>query len=611
MKSPKPALPLIEESPSARLDSQVHATAARFTNGLSPIALSLAWADWALHLAASPGRQLELTKLAWQQGLDLASKWSDTVVNSTEQLSHAALDGDVGAGIAPSRNDAQDGAKGQGAEKPGGAKSINGALEKTLKDGWDQGMHAAQAWWEEATKVRGISPHHQQLNDFMVRQVFAMAEPANWLASHPEVLEAAWKSGGQNFLQGGKNFLDDVRKRAGLQTHEQVSQFVVGKNIAVTPGKVVYRNHLVELIQYTPQTTEVYREPVFIVPSWIMKYYILDLQQHNSMVRYLVQQGHTVFILSWHNPDESDRELGMNDYLQQGIFEVLTEIGRLTDKAPVHAVGYCLGGTLLAIAVAALSRDAHVHGFAHMPPVKSMSLLAAQTDFSEPGEMGVLIDDSQVQMIEDLMADTGYMTGAQMAGSFQFLNSRDLVWSKRLNEYLLGVRESGTDMMAWNADVTRLPARMHGEYLHQFFLENALAEGRYQVENLPVSLLDIRIPVFVVGTVRDTVSPWQSVYKIHRLTRTNVTFLLTSGGHNAGIVSEPGHPHRSFQVHTQDAHEAVHSAQAWEKTAEHHEGSWWPAWDAWIAGQSGPLQKPPHMPRGKPAPGEYVFRRFE
>jgi polyhydroxyalkanoate synthase len=611
MKTTKSDLSSTEESPSTQLDRQVHATAARFSMGLSPIALGLAFTDWALHLASSPGRQLELAELAWQRTLELSGKLSDTVLEHADHLGHAVMTGDILASAAPKPpvND-------KGRTETASAASVpempvvGAVLEKTTKDTWNAGMQAAQAWWHEATKVRGVSQHHQQMNDFMIRQMFAMTEPANWPASHPEVLEQAFKSGGQSILQGGKNFLDDLSEQAGFKRHNDVGQFQVGKNLAMTPGKVVYRNHLVELIQYTPQTAQVFHDPVLIVPSWIMKYYILDLQQHNSMVRYLVQQGHTVFILSWHNPDESDRELGMNDYLQQGIFDVLTAIAGITDKAPVHAVGYCLGGTLLSIAVAALARDAKVKGFAAMSPVKSMTLLAAQTDFSEPGEMSVLIDDAQVDLIEDLMADSGYMTGAQMAGSFQFLNSRDLVWNKRMNEYLLGVRDSGTDMMAWNADVTRLPARMHGEYLHQFFLENALAEERYLVEDVPVSLLDIRIPVLVVGTVRDTVSPWKSVYKIHRLTRTDVTFILTSGGHNAGIVSEPGHANRSYQILTQAATATVKSPPAWEKAATRLEGSWWTAWDQWLAKQSGDKVKPPRMPKGDAAPGSYVYRRF-
>ncbi|MEN9864842.1 MAG: putative poly-beta-hydroxybutyrate polymerase PhbC, partial [Pseudomonadota bacterium] len=393
-------------SPASLLDSRLHAAAARFTMGLSPIAMGLSLVDWGLHLAAAPGRQMELGNLALQHACELGQQWSQAWINQTQS-------------------------------------AIGGETDAALPDNqWQESMNKVQNWWQQATRVRGVSPHHQQMNEFMLRQMFAMLEPANWPWSHPETIKTAIATGGQSLLQGGENLLHDLRQKAGFGVHEEVNQYRVGENIAVTPGHVVYRNHLVELIQYTPQTKKVHPEPVFIVPSWIMKYYILDLSPHNSMVNYLVQQGHTVFILSWHNPDENDRMLGLNDYLQQGIFDVLVEINKLCKQAPVHTVGYCLGGTLLAIAMAALSRLERVTGFEAMAPVKSMTLLAAQTDFSEPGEMGVLIDDSQVQMIEDLMAEQGYMSGAQMAGSFQFLNSRDLVWNKRLREYLLGVRDS-------------------------------------------------------------------------------------------------------------------------------------------------------------------------
>lgn len=576
MKQNDPAIKAETPEPSATslLDSRLHAAAARLTMGLSPIAMGLAMTDWSLHLAAAPGRQIELANLALKSGMEVTQHWGASWLASGQ--SESGNSGNAG--------------------KP--------------DNQWQASMEKVHDWWRQATHVRGVTPHHQQVNEFMINQIFAMAEPANWPLTHPEAIKAAILSGGQSLLKGGENLIADLQKKIGLGAPEEVSQYRVGENIAATPGHVVYRNHLVELIQYTPQTKTVHPEPILIVPSWIMKYYILDLSPHNSMVNYLVRQGHTVYILSWHNPDKSDRMLGMNDYLQQGIFDVLTELTKYTKQVPVHTVGYCLGGTLLAIAVAALSRPEKVPGFEGMATIKSMTLLAAQTDFSEPGEMGVLIDDSQVHMIEDLMVDKGYMSGAQMAGSFQFLNSRDLVWNKRLREYLLGVRDSGSDMMAWNEDVTRLPARMHGEYLHQFFLENALAEGQYQVEGKPVSLLDIRVPVFAVGTVRDTVSPWKSVYKIMRLTRTDITFLLASGGHNVGIVSEPGNPKASYQVQAQGGDDLVMSPAQWEENAKKQAGSWWPCWENWLAGLSGPHRAPPRVSKNsEAAPGTYVFKR--
>ncbi len=578
-------------SAGSALDSTIHAMSA--TMGLSPIALSLAWMDWGMHLASSPGRQMELTVAGLRQMQSLLA--ADMKELEKKELSEKDLD-----------------AK-EVAAKEADANGLD-AWKKwpTL---WQNGLQAAQDWCNQAAQVKGVSPHHVKMNQFFMGQMFAMMAAKNWPASNPEVWQATWASGGQNLLRGEQNWLQDqLRDQLHVPHEEGTVQYRPGKEVALTAGHVVYRNHLIELICYSPQTPEVHPEPIFIVPSWIMKYYILDLSPHNSMVNYLVQQGHQVFILSWNNPDAADRDLSMEDYLQLGIFDALQAIAKISGKAPVHAVGYCLGGTLLAIAAAALARTVKVKDADKMATLASVSLLAAQTDFAEPGEMGVLIDDSQVQMIEDLMAQTGYMTGAQMAGSFQFLNSRDLVWNKRLREYWLGVRDVGTDMMAWNADVTRLPARMHGEYLHQFFLENALAEGEYLVEGKPVSLLDIRQPLFVVGTVRDQVSPWHSVFKVLRLTRTEVTFLLASGGHNAGIVSEPGHPKRSYQIHTHPLQESTFSPEAWQQAMPVQQGSWWPAWQAWLATRSSAKRKSKPVAKQfqlQAAPGSYVMKKYD
>lgn len=552
------------ESPTAKLDRSLHAFAASFTAGLEPVAMSLAGLDWAMHLASSPGRQMELGLEAMRQ----MQQW-------LQQL--------------PPPSAAAQSAESWGEE-------------------CEQMWQSLQTWMQEATKVRGVSNHHQEMNRFFLRQAFDMWSPRNLPWCNPDIWQRALETGGASLWQGKQNWLQDVKKGAYDPQH---SDWRPGSEVAVTPGVVVYRNHLIELIRYTPQTGQVYAEPVLIVPSWIMKYYILDLSPQNSMVRYLLQQGHQVYILSWNNPDAADRDLGMEDYLHQGIFAALEVIAQIEPGVAVHSAGYCLGGTLLAIAAAALARTGQVRDVAKMSPLASVTLLAAQTDFSEPGEMGVLIDDSQVDMLEDVMAESGYMSGAQMAGAFQFLNSRDLVWNKRLREYWLGVRDAGNDMMAWNADVTRLPARMHGEYLHQFFLENALAEGQYQVEGATVSLSDIRLPMFVVGTVRDQVSPWMSVYKIIRLTRTEVCFLLASGGHNVGIVAAPGNPKSSYQVHLHQAQDKAVAVAAWREQAQSKAGSWWPEWSSWLAAHSGkqkPVRRLPTRWNLQAAPGSYVFK---
>jgi polyhydroxyalkanoate synthase len=352
-----------------------------------------------------------------------------------------------------------------------------------------------------------------------------------------------------------------------------------------------------------------------IVPSWIMKYYILDLSPHNSMVRYLVGEGHTVYMLSWRNPDAEDHDLSMDDYLRLGIFEPLRALGKLHGKAQgVHAMGYCLGGTLLAIAAAALARDGGRNGTGELPPLKTLTLLAAQTDFSEPGELGLFIDESQVGYLDEITRGQGYLSGEQMAGSFQFLHSRDLVWSRRMREYLLGEREQRNDLMAWNADTTRLPARMHHEYLTALYLHNALATSSYRVDGRAVSLADLRLPIFTVGTERDHISPWRSVYKLHHLCDAEITFVLAAGGHNAGIVSEPGHANRYYQIDRRDEHEPWRPDHEWQQHAPRHDGSWWPAWHQWLAEHSSPPRRATLIPATAslgPAPGRYVMKRYD
>ena len=344
-----------------------------------------------------------------------------------------------------------------------------------------------------------------------------------------------------------------------------------------------------------------------------MKYYILDLSPHNSMARYLVEQGHTVYMVSWRNPDEADRDLTMDDYLKHGVLDAMAAVGENSGSKVLHAMGYCLGGTLMAMSAAALARPAGVAGYEHLPALQTLSLLAAQTDFSEPGELGLFIDESQVSLLDHLTQGQGFLTGKQMAGSFQFLHSRDLVWTRQMREYLMGEREQPNDLMAWNADTTRLPARMHHEYLVALYLKNAFASGRYLVDGRPISLADLEVPVFMVGTERDHVSPWKSVYKLHLLCHAEISFALTNGGHNAGILSEPGHRNRRYRQATRPADGPWQDADAWFASAEQHEGSWWPAWQAWLAAHSSaPVKAKPIPPRSAlcDAPGTYVMKRY-
>jgi polyhydroxyalkanoate synthase len=364
----------------------------------------------------------------------------------------------------------------------------------------------------------------------------------------------------------------------------------------------VLRNRLMELIQYSPATPQTHALPLLIVPAWIMKYYILDLSPENSLVRYLVNQGFTVFMISWKNPDASDRELGMEDYRRMGIMAAINQVQSITGAEKLNAVGYCLGGTLLSIAAATMAREGDDR-------LASITLFASQVDFNEPGELSLFIDDSQVALLESLMWQQGYLDTTQMAGAFHLLRSNDLIWSRMLNQYLLGQADLQNDLMAWNADATRMPYRMHSEYLRHLFLGNDLAEGRYLADGRPIALSDIRAPIFSVGTVTDHVAPWRSAFKINLLTDTEVTFLLTSGGHNAGVVSPPGRPHREFQIATHSPQGPYVDPETWLETVPVRPGSWWPTWEAWLAAHSGPMLKPPAMGKAlENAPGTYVMQ---
>lgn len=567
-------------SPWQHLDQQIQTLNAKMFSGLSPVSLALAQMDWALNLMQTPSAQIQLQQeaaKAWGQWMHHSLQLTppaDTPTNTDARFTHPTWHGQPWSSLVE-------------------AQQLN------------------ETWWHQATQLRGMRPHSREQMSFYASKWLDMLSPSNWLGTNPEAMQKAMHTGGMSLAKGAQHALHDWWQEHGHHDSQQEQALQPGHGLAMTPGEVVARHHLCELIQYAPTTAKVHAEPVLIIPSCIMKYYILDLSAHNSMVQWLVSQGHTVYMVSWRNPDENDALLTMDDYVREGVLASLEHIEQAHHEQ-VHLMGYCLGGTFAAMAAAHLEVQQNTEqnfGLA------SLSLLAAETDFSEPGEMGVLIDEAQVRMLEDMMADQGFLSGKQMAGSFQFLHSRDLVWSNRTKRWLLGEEVIPNDLMIWNTDLTRLPAVMHSQYLRQCFLHNDLANGHFSLDGNPLALNDIELPTFAVGTVKDHVSPWLSVYKIHRQVSGPVTFALTNGGHNAGIISEPGHRGRHFQLHTTDADEPRLSTEKWLDMAEQHEGSWWPTWSEWLVTQGSGRQvaarKPPQDVALGSAPGTYVMKRYD
>ncbi len=566
------------------LDRQLHASEARLTSGMSPAAALMAYMDWAVNFLNAPGKQAELAQDAARKSAAFAA-----------YLSRAGTGAQIAPVVEPRPQDHR-------FDAPEWQRMPFSAIY--------QSFLMLEQVWDQATKgVEGVDKHHSEVVSFTARQLLDMMSPSNFPTTNPEVLVETMKTGGMNLVRGYRNFVEDWQRSMQGKPPVGAEEFRVGHEVAATPGKVVWRNHLIELIQYSPTTAKTHPEPVLIVPAWIMKYYILDLSPNNSMVKYLVDQGHTVFMISWRNPTEEDRDLGMDDYTRKGVIAALEAVRKIVKGPKIHAVGYCIGGTLLSITAALMARDGKDW-------LASVTLFAAQTDFTEAGELMLFIDQSQVSFLEDLMWDKGYLDAKQMVGAFQMLRSNDLVWSRMVHEYLMGQRSAMFDLMAWNADATRMPYRMHSEYLRRLFLNNEFAEGHYRIDGKPVVPSDIHVPMFVVGAEKDHVAPYRSVYKINLLTDTDVTFLLTSGGHNAGIISEPGHPHRHYRIATKTEGDVYIGPDEWIERTPVQQGSWWTAWEAWLSERSGDPVKPPAMGNAKAglvplcdAPGTYVLEK--
>ena len=576
---------LLDSDALENIDRMTNIALGQMSGGISPASLTMAYLDWTVHLASSPGKQFQLGAKALRKAMRLGA-----------YALSSALTGNAEPCIKP---------------LPGDHRFDHPGWERYPYNVVSQAFLLNQQWWHNATTgIRGVSKHAEAAVWFTAKQILDMSAPCNIPLLNPEIAEATMQERGANLARGAEFYREDMRRSLRDEKPAGVEAFRVGENLAITPGKVVYRNLLMELIQYSPTTDTVQREPVLMQSAWMMKYYILDLSPHNSLVKYLVDRGHTVFMISWMNPRAEHRNLGMEDYRKLGTMAAIDAISEILPGRRIHTVGYCLGGILLTIAAAAMAREGDDR-------LASITLFTTMTDFTDVGEINVFMDASEVTLLEDMMWEKGYLGHQQVSGGFQLLKSADLIWSKMVREYYLGHREPMFDLMAWNADGTRMPYRQHSEVLRRLYVDNELFEGKYMVGGRAISISSIHVPIFAVAAAADHVAPWHSVYKLHlQSDATELTFVLTSGGHNVGIVNEPGRPRRSYQLSVCREGERFLDTATWKETTPTYQGSWWPAWQKWLVDHSTGSEPAPLMGATEKgyaplcdAPGTYVLQQ--
>jgi polyhydroxyalkanoate synthase len=466
---------------------------------------------------------------------------------------------------------------------------------------------SAEAILSAVSRVNGLNPKTAHKVDFYTRQFVDAMSPSNFLATNPEVLQTTIETGGENLLRGLTNLLDDLERGRGqlAVTMTDLKAFRLGESVAATPGKVIFQNELMQVIQYAPSTPEVKRRPLVIVPPWINKFYVLDLRPKNSFIKWAVDQGHTVFVISWVNPDRRLAHKRFEDYMLEGPLAALTAIEAAAGEREVNAIGYCLGGTLLAATLAYLAAQ-------NDDRIRSSTYLGTLVDFTDVGDMAVFIDEEQLVVLEKRMRRRGYLEGRDMALAFNMLRANDLIWSFVISNYLLGKQPIPFDLLYWNADSTRMPATMHSFYLRNMYHENRLAiPGGISLAGVPIDLRRIETPTFILSTREDHIAPWQSTYAATRLYQGPIKFVLADSGHIAGMISPPG----SKYGHWQNTNLPKTPAE-WFETASLVKSSWWPTWEEWISGHSGGSVKA-REPGGGPwqpiedAPGSYARARAD
>ena len=553
-------------------------------NPLAPAVVSKAYQELWQQMLTDPRRLVEAQVALWQ---DYARLWENTARRMAGE--------EVEPAVAP---------------EPGDRRFRDDAWsENPLYDHIKQSyLLASKFMLSTVRETEGLDAHTAHKVDFYTRQFIDALAPTNFAMTNPEVARRTVETGGENLVQGLSNMLEDLERGQGRLRVRMTDpeKFKLGENVAVTPGKVVFENDLMQLLQYAPATETVRKRPLLIVPPWINKYYILDLRPKNSFIRWAVDQGHTVFVISWVNPDERLAGKTMSDYLLEGPVAALEAVEQATGESSVNAIGYCLGGTLLAATLA------YLKAADRRPPIESATFFTTMVDFAEPGELGVFIDEEQLALVEESMQETGYFDGAKMAEAFNLLRANDLIWSFVINNYLMGKDPFPFDLLYWNSDSTRMPRAMHSAYLREMYQHNRLREpGGITLDGVPIDLASIDVPVYILSTREDHIAPWKSTYAATRLYSGPIRFVLAMSGHIAGVVNPP-----SANKYGHFTGELADTPEAWLEAATAHEGSWWPDWDAWVSEHDGgeaPAREPGAgaLPVIEDAPGRYVKVRIE
>jgi polyhydroxyalkanoate synthase len=550
---------------------------------MDPLNITGTFLDFTAKLMADPDKMVQAQIALWQ---DYAKLWQ------------ATADRMMGKPAEPV------------AEVAKGDKRFNDAAwrDEAIFDHIKQSYLLTSRWLMGLTKeATGLDDHARRKVEFHVKQFVDAMAPTNFVATNPQVLKATMESGGENLVKGLRNVLEDMQRGGGRLAIRQTDMeaFEVGRNVATSPGKVVFQNDMMQLIQYAPSTAEVYERPLLIVPPWINKFYILDLKPENSFIKWAVDQGYTVFVISWVNPDARLRHKSFEDYMLEGPLAALDAIEKAIGTRDVSAIGYCIGGTLMAATLAynAAGNDTRIG---------NCTFFTAQIDFTDAGELTVFIDEEQIANIEKLIEQRGYMDGAEMATTFNMLRSNDLIWSFVVNNYLLGKEPMPFDLLFWNSDATRLPASMHSYYLRNMYLKNLLVQqGGVTLAGVPIDLRRVQIPCYIQAGKEDHIAPAPSVYKLTKIFSGPLRFMLAGSGHIAGVVNPPRAKKYQYWINEAATTSYPATLEEWRAGATETPGSWWPDWDRWLSAQSGPkvaarVPGAGGLPAIEDAPGSYV-----